>query len=49
MRHTVAEIMRTEIDRVMIKGKTSEKLGFTGRGEGIFCNVVVLIEQRGVN
>lgn len=29
--------------RVNIKGKTSEKLGFTGRGEGIAAQAVVLL------
>ncbi len=47
MRKTVAEILDIPVDRIMIKGKTSEKLGFTGRGEGIFSNVVVLLEKRG--
>jgi len=31
---------------VNIKAKTTEKLGFTGRGEGIAAEVVVLIEQK---
>ena len=31
----MAEIMGMEIDRVSIKATTSERLGFTGRGEGI--------------
>lgn len=31
-------------DRVNIKGKTTEKLGFTGRGEGIAALVVVLLQ-----
>lgn len=33
--------------RVNIKGKTTENLGFTGRGEGIAAQVVALLEQRG--
>ena len=31
---------------VNIKAKTTEKLGFTGRGEGIAAEVVVLIEPK---
>jgi len=32
-------------DRVNIKAKTAEKLGFLGRGEGIVAEAVVLIES----
>lgn len=37
MRARMAEIMGLEIDAVSVKATTSEKLGFTGRGEGIAC------------
>jgi 2-C-methyl-D-erythritol 2,4-cyclodiphosphate synthase len=47
MRETISKTLNIPIDRIMIKGKTSEKLGFTGRGEGVFSNVVVLLEKRG--
>ena len=33
-----------EIDRIGVKGKTTERLGFTGRGEGITVHTVALIE-----
>jgi 2-C-methyl-D-erythritol 2,4-cyclodiphosphate synthase len=35
MREAMARILGIEITRVSVKATTSEKLGFTGRGEGI--------------
>lgn len=37
MRRVMADILALEEDRVSVKATTSERLGFTGRGEGIAC------------
>lgn len=41
----LAEVMGTDTDDVSIKATTTEKLGFTGREEGISAYVTVLIEK----
>lgn len=43
---TVAEICRVETDAINIKATTEEKLGFTGRLEGISAHAVALIERK---
>ena len=40
---TLAQILRISADRVSVKAKTNEKMGFTGNGEGIAATVVASI------
>ena len=45
MRENIARVLEVEVDRVNVKATTEEKLGFTGRKEGISAHCVCLIED----
>ena len=45
MQETMAAVMGCDPDQISIKATTTEKLGFTGRQEGISAYAVALIEK----
>jgi len=45
MASNIAKILACDTSQINIKATTEEKLGFTGRGEGISANAVVLLEN----
>ncbi|MDZ7722909.1 MAG: 2-C-methyl-D-erythritol 2,4-cyclodiphosphate synthase [candidate division KSB1 bacterium] len=45
MRETISDVLNISIDLVSVKATTTEKLGFTGREEGVAAMAVALIEK----
>ncbi len=45
MRKNIANVLAVDVDCVNVKATTEEKMGFTGRKEGISAHCVCLIEK----
>lgn len=45
MKEVLAEVLAVDVEDISIKATTTEKLGFTGRQEGIAAAAVVLIQK----
>lgn len=45
MRVRIAEVLSVDVSRLNVKATTEEKMGFTGRGEGIAAHAVCLLNE----
>ena len=45
MRQSIADVLSVDITQISIKATTNEKMGYLGRGEGIFASAVVLLQK----
>ena len=49
MKENISKIINISTSSIGIKATTEEKLGFTGKEEGIACQAICLIYKKGVN
>lgn len=47
MKYNISKTLGISADQINVKATTEEKLGFTGRGEGISAHAVCLITSKG--
>jgi 2-C-methyl-D-erythritol 2,4-cyclodiphosphate synthase len=46
MKENIAQLLEGDVSQVNVKATTTEKLGFTGREEGIAAQAVVLLQKK---
>ncbi len=46
IQENIAKAVEIPAEQISIKATTEEGLGFTGKGEGLACHAVCLIEKR---
>jgi len=47
MRERLAEAVGADAERINVRATTTDKLGFTGRGQGLAAQAVALVKPAG--